>query len=91
MTDQRGLRIALVAQDPGLRADIHTTLNGKNGGDVVAATGELGRALPLVRASAPDVVLMDFDWPGASAMETCGSLIRGVDDADRGHDPTLRR
>lgn len=76
VTDRHELRVALIAQDPDLRTDIHAALGGQNGVDVVAATGELGQALPLFRASAPDVVLMDFDWPGASAAETCGSLIR---------------
>ncbi|WP_328837177.1 response regulator transcription factor [Streptomyces europaeiscabiei] len=70
------LRVALVCRHPELRAGIHAALDGKHGIDMVAETGEYGQALPLIRASVPDVALMDFDGPGVSALETCRSLTR---------------
>ncbi|MET9899689.1 response regulator transcription factor [Streptomyces sp. NPDC006446] len=71
----RLLRVALVCRDLELRAGVHAALEGEHSIDMVA-TGECGQALPLVRASAPDVVLMDFDGPGVSAPERCRLLAR---------------
>ncbi|WP_030669195.1 LuxR C-terminal-related transcriptional regulator [Streptomyces cellulosae] len=74
---QGGLRVALLQPDPQLRRDIRSAL-AADGIDVVAETGEIDRALPLFTAAYPDVVVVDLDYPGAAALETCRTLARDV-------------
>ncbi|WP_149826505.1 response regulator transcription factor [Streptomyces tailanensis] len=82
LTDRRTLRVALVGELPGLRAGIQTARDGAEssegveGVEIVAETGTYEHPILLVRDSAPDVVLMDFDRLGASALGTCKSLTR---------------
>ncbi|MFF3861225.1 LuxR C-terminal-related transcriptional regulator [Streptomyces sp. NPDC002209] len=70
------LRVAVVECHPLLRAGIRSALDGTEGIDIVAETGEAGRVVPLVRSTAPDVVLMDLDLPGSASLEVCRSLVR---------------
>lgn len=72
------LRVALVGELPGLRADIQAALHCAQGVETVAETGVYGHPTYLVRDSAPDVVLMDFDWLGSAALETCRALTRDI-------------
>ncbi|BBC33215.1 hypothetical protein SGFS_045090 [Streptomyces graminofaciens] len=75
--DHRGLRVALVGERHfRLRADLHAALGLEGCIDIVVETGAYEHALPLVKASTPDVVLMDLDWASPSVLETCGALIR---------------
>ncbi|MFI2430742.1 LuxR C-terminal-related transcriptional regulator [Streptomyces sp. NPDC018693] len=72
--DRGALRVVLVQQDPLLRRDIRSALT-DGAIEVVAETGALERAIPLVTASFPDVVVMDMDWPGVAALDMCKSLV----------------
>ncbi|MFJ1651517.1 LuxR C-terminal-related transcriptional regulator [Streptomyces sp. NPDC088337] len=80
--DSGAIRVALVQRDPLLLRDMRPALF-TQGINVVAETGELDRAAPLITASFPDVVVFDLDWPGTDALEMCAFLtgkvgVRGV-------------
>ncbi|MFI9600177.1 LuxR C-terminal-related transcriptional regulator [Streptomyces sp. NPDC004069] len=80
--DTNAIRVALVQRDPLLRRDTRAALSA-NGIDVITETGELDRAVPLITASFPDVVVLDLDWQGTNALEMCGLLtgkvgVRGI-------------
>ncbi|WP_432157696.1 LuxR C-terminal-related transcriptional regulator [Streptomyces sp. bgisy153] len=68
------IRVSLVQRDPLLRRDTRSALTAV-GIEVVAETGALERAVPVVTASFPDVVVLDMDWPGEAALETCRFLV----------------
>uniref|UniRef100_A0AAU2JVT9 Response regulator transcription factor n=1 Tax=Streptomyces sp. NBC_00049 TaxID=2903617 RepID=A0AAU2JVT9_9ACTN len=75
-SDQNTLRVAVVERHPLLRAGIRSALDTTEGIDIVAETGDAGRVVPLVRSTAPDVVLMDLDLPDSASLEVCRSLVR---------------
>ena len=66
------VRLAVVDDDPMVRAALRMMLGGDSGLDVVAEAGDGEEALRVVPASDADVVLMDIRMPvrdGLSATE----------------------
>ena len=63
------IRVALVEDDPVLRASVESLIKRAAGLKVVAACGSAEEALAELSAHSPDVVLMDINLPGADGVE----------------------
>ena len=78
--DARPLRV-LVAEGQGLvRAGLRVLLDGQDGMVVAAKAATADEAVAAARTTAPDVVLMDFDLPGAGGIEATRRLLEAVQD-----------
>ncbi len=67
-------KVLIVDDEPSIRRALHTTF-GTLGYDIAeAVTGE--QALPLLRASTFDAVLLDINMPGMGGIEACREIRR---------------
>lgn len=65
----KAIQVALVEDDPNLRANLTAMLNGAPGFKCQAAYADGNSALAGIPASRPDVVLMDINLPGMLGTE----------------------
>lgn len=65
-------RLLVVDDDPQIRRVMRTTLDAKGYEVEEAASGE--QALDLARAAKFDLIILDFNLPGKSGVETCRDL-----------------
>ena len=73
------IRVALADDQALLRAGIRALLDAEDDLEVVGEASNGPEAVELVRATAPDVVLMDIRMPGGDGLEATRAI---VDDAD---------
>ena len=67
-------KVLIVDDEPSIRRALHTTF-GTLGYDIAeAVTGE--QALPLLRASNFDAVLLDINMPGMGGIQACREIRR---------------
>jgi len=80
MTNTRSnqpIRVALVEDDPGVRANLAAMLDGSDGFVCQAAYADGLAALKGIPANPPDVVLMDINLPGMLGTE-CVRQLKGL-------------
>ena len=65
----KAIQVALVEDDPNLRANLTAMLNGSTGFQCQATYPDGKAALRGIPANRPDVVLMDINLPGLSGIE----------------------
>ncbi len=71
------IRIAVVDDHPALRAGLRTVLEAEPGFVFVGeSAGDEASVWPLLRRSAPDVVLLDYHLPQADGLQLCHRIKR---------------
>ena len=73
----KAIQVALVEDDPGVRANLAAMLDGSPGFQCQAAYADGAAALKGIPAKRPDVVLMDINLPGMLGTE-CVNRLRSV-------------
>ncbi|MFJ5921989.1 response regulator [Kitasatospora sp. NPDC092948] len=73
------IKVLLVDDEELIRAGLRAVLDAQDGIDVVGEAEDGARALGLVRALRPDVVLMDVRMPGVDGLEATRAILRGAD------------
>lgn len=71
---QKPIQVALVEDEPGVRANLINIINEAPGFQVCGAYNDGLQALKGIQASPPDVVLMDINLPGLSGPECVSRL-----------------
>jgi DNA-binding NarL/FixJ family response regulator len=69
------LRVAIADRQALVRAGLRALLESAGGISVVGEAGDCDDALELSRRAAPDVLLIDFDLPGAGALEVTRLIV----------------
>jgi DNA-binding NarL/FixJ family response regulator len=73
-TQAEKIRVALVEDDPAVRAGLEVLIGNSGGCECVAALGSAEDALTRVPLLHPDVVLMDIHLPGMSGIDCMRQL-----------------
>ncbi|HVL89412.1 MAG TPA: response regulator transcription factor, partial [Actinomycetota bacterium] len=71
----KGISVLLVDDHPLWRDTLRKVLERKGFATVVAEAADAGEALAAARASAPDVIVMDIQLPGASGIDATRDLV----------------
>jgi DNA-binding NarL/FixJ family response regulator len=75
----QGIRVAVVDDDPLVRAALVMMLGGAPDLTIVGEAGDGAQALDLIDREGPDVVLMDIRMPVMDGLEALGVLMAWVD------------
>lgn len=76
VSDPDPIRLALVDDDPMVRAALRMMLGGNSGIDVVGEASDGEEALSVVPASGADIVLMDIRMPVRDGLSATEALLR---------------
>lgn len=76
------MRIAIIEDDRLLLDNLKLLLGGEPGITVSGAFGSAEEALPLLKKSAPDIILIDLGLPGMSGVELIKRVKREIPDVE---------
>ena len=74
-----GIRVAIVDDDPLVRAGLSLILGGASDVVIVGEAEDGVAGLEMIRRTSPDVVLMDIRMPRLDGLEATARLLRGSD------------
>jgi DNA-binding NarL/FixJ family response regulator len=77
------LSVVVVDDEPLIRSGLRAILNAEPDLTVVGEAGDGAEVLPLVRRTAPDVVLMDVRMPAVDGIQATRLLVESMDPAPR--------
>lgn len=75
MSDAEPIRVVIVDDHPSLRDGVRTDLEVSGVAEVVGEASDGGEAIEVVRASMPDVVLMDLSLPTVRGVDAIKAIV----------------
>ena len=75
VTESERIRVVIVDDHPSLRDGVRTDLEASGVAEVVGEASDGGEAIEVVRASMPDVVLMDLSLPTVQGVDAIKAIV----------------